>query len=82
MVLQYVVILTVALVLAGLWTSFDQAFEPSGFRTQALFLLAAQAFLAARIFLRLSLLGGQLALYRSRSVAPAGPAFVGASGMR
>lgn len=81
-ILQYAVILALALFFAGVWTSFDRVFEPTGFRTQALFLVAAQAFLAARIFLRLSLLGGQLALYRSRSGGPGAPAFVGASGMR
>jgi hypothetical protein len=81
-VLQYLAVLVLAIGLAGLWILFDQAFEPTGWRTQAFFLLAAQAFMAARICLRLSLLGGQLALYRGRGPRTAAPAFVGGSGMR
>jgi hypothetical protein len=81
-VVQYLAVLVLAIGLAGLWILFDQAFEPTGWRTQAFFLLAAQAFMAARISLRLSLLGGQLALYRGRGARAAAPAFVGGSGMR
>jgi hypothetical protein len=61
---QYAAILALGGLLLAAWLVLDSVFEPRGFRTQLLFLLLAQAFLATRIALRVALLGGQMALYR------------------
>jgi hypothetical protein len=53
-----------ALLLA--WRVLDGGVEVTGYKTQLVFLVLAQAFLLARIGLRLLLLAGQVALYRSR----------------
>lgn len=51
-------------VLLAVWGLVDSVFEPTGYRTQALFLGAAEAFVAMRIGLRLWLLASQVALHR------------------
>ena len=58
--------------LLAAWGFVESAFEPTGFRSQILFLVAAEAFLAARIGLRLWLLASQVALYRG-ATAPIAP---------
>lgn len=68
---QYLVLLGGGAILLGAWLALDSFFEPTGFRTQLLFLLLAQAFLAGRIALRLGLLGAQLSLYRTRGLRAA-----------
>lgn len=61
---QYVVLAALGSLLLLAWNALDQSLAVTGFRTQILFLLLAQAFVFARVFLRLSLLAGQVALYR------------------
>ncbi|HEY6554457.1 MAG TPA: hypothetical protein VI669_13955, partial [Vicinamibacteria bacterium] len=61
---QYLGMALVGGVLLAAWGLFDSAFEPTGLRSQILFFAAAEAFLAARIGLRLWLLASQVALYR------------------
>jgi hypothetical protein len=59
-------VLAVALLgvlLLAAWRAVDGALAVTGFKTQILGLLLMQAFMAARIALRLALLGGQAALY-------------------
>jgi hypothetical protein len=53
-----------ALLLA--WRVLEGGLEVTGYKTQLVFLLLAQAFLLCRIGLRLVLLAGQVALYRGR----------------
>ena len=49
------------------FAAFDGAWETTGYRTQALALVAFQALILARLALRLGLLGGQVALYEERA---------------
>lgn len=69
---QYLGIALAGGALLAAWGLFDSVFEPTGFRSQLLFFAAAEAFLAARIGLRLWLLASQVALYRG-ALAPAAP---------
>jgi hypothetical protein len=68
---QYAVVLAGAVALLALWAGFDGRFVVIGWKSQALALVAFQAFVGARIALRLGLLGSQLELHRAR--ASAGP---------
>jgi len=77
---QYLGIALAAAALLLAWGYLDAAFEPTGFRTQALFFVAAEGFVAARMALRLWLLASQVALHR-RVSTPA-PVFVADPGMR
>jgi hypothetical protein len=77
---QYLGVTLVGGLLLAAWGLVDSAFEPTGYRTQALFLGAAEALVASRIGLRLWLLASQVALHR-RAV-PATPSFVTDEGMR
>ncbi len=60
----------------ALWLAFDGAWTATGYRTQALTLLAMQAFVLARILLRVALAGAFMDLYRRHAVesAPLGGA--------
>ena len=69
-VLQYLAVVLVGGGLLTAWVAVDAAFEPTGYRTQLLFLLLAQGFLGARVALRLWLLASQVALYRSAAGPP------------
>jgi hypothetical protein len=60
----YLILLVGGALLLAAWAALDAVFEPTGFRTQLLFLLLAQAFVAGRIALRLGVLGAQMSLYR------------------
>jgi hypothetical protein len=60
-----IVALAVALLLG--WGALDGRWGTTGYRTQLVALVLAQALIAGRIALRLGLLGGQLALYRRLS---------------
>jgi hypothetical protein len=64
---QYVMVAVAGLALLLAWRVLDGAVEVTGYKTQLVFLLLAQAFVLARIGLRLVLLAGQVALYRSRA---------------
>jgi hypothetical protein len=66
---QYLVVGVGGLALLLVWRVLDGAVEVTGYKTQLLFLLLAQAFVLGRIKLRLLLLAAQVALYRRR-VAP------------
>ncbi|HET9315119.1 MAG TPA: hypothetical protein VFQ51_05990 [Vicinamibacteria bacterium] len=61
---HYAAIAALALLLAAVWAALDAAWPVSGYRTQLLSLVLAQALVGGRIFLRLALMGGQVALYR------------------
>jgi hypothetical protein len=60
-------VLAVALLAGGLiviWRLLDGAWTTTGYKTQLVTFALFEGFLLGRIFLRLSLLGGQVALYR------------------
>jgi hypothetical protein len=78
--IQYLGIGFASMALLLAWGYFDSTFEPTGFRTQALFFVAAEAFVAARVALRLWLLASQVALHRRAIVSPS--VFVADEGMR
>jgi hypothetical protein len=61
---QVVVVGTVGLLLVALWSAFESAWATTGYRTQIVALLAAEAVMLGRIGLRLGLQGSQIALYR------------------
>jgi hypothetical protein len=61
---HYGAVAGLALLLAALWAAADAAWPVSGYRTQLVSLALAQALVGGRIFLRLALMGGQVALYR------------------
>jgi hypothetical protein len=61
---QYAVVAGLGVALLAAWTAVDARLGVTGYRTQLRFLLLAQAFLLARVYLRLSLLAGQVALYQ------------------
>jgi hypothetical protein len=65
---QYVILAVAGLALLLAWRVLDGGLEVTGYKTQLVFLLLAQAFLLGRIKLRLLLLAWQVALYRSRVV--------------
>ena len=64
---QYVMVAGAGLALLLAWRVLDGSLEVTGYKTQLVFLLLAQAFLLCRIGLRLVLLAGQVSLYRSRA---------------
>lgn len=68
---QYVMVAGAGLLLLLAWRAVDGGLAVTGYRTQLGFLLLAQAFLLARIGLRLWLLAAQTALYARRD-PPAG----------
>jgi hypothetical protein len=61
---HYAAVAGLALLLAAAWAAADAAWPVSGYRTQLVSLVLAQALVGGRIFLRLALMGGQVALYR------------------
>lgn len=65
--LHFGLVLAAGVALLALWTALDGRFPLSGYRTQLLWLLLAQGFVALRLLLRLVLLGGQVALYRANA---------------
>ena len=62
--LQYLGVAVVGGVLLAVWGLLESVFEPTGFRTQLVFFVAAEALVASRIGLRLWLLASQAALHR------------------
>jgi hypothetical protein len=62
--LQYLGVAVVGGALLALWGFVEAVFEPTGFRTQLVFFVAAEALVASRIGLRLWLLASQVALHR------------------
>jgi hypothetical protein len=61
---HYAALAGLALLLAAVWAALDAAWPVSGYRTQLVSLLLAQLLVGGRIFLRLALMGGQVALYQ------------------
>ena len=59
--------MSVLLLLA--WSVLDAQLSVSGYKSQLLALLLAEALMAGRIALRLSLFAGQMALYRRETHA-------------
>ena len=66
---QYLVVALLGLALLALWHALDSAWTTTGYKTQLVTLLLAEALVLGRIALRLGLLGGQLALYRRLSAS-------------
>jgi hypothetical protein len=69
---HYAVIASMAVVLLGAWSALDSGLSVVGYKTQLLAFLLAQAFVFLRIALRLGLLGGQVAIYRTSRAEPGG----------
>jgi len=67
---HYVSLAALGAALLALWAVLDGAWETTGYATQLVALLLAQALMASRIALRLALWAGQLALYRRSTQAP------------
>ena len=63
--LPYLGVVIAGSLLLAAWGAVDAVFEPTGYRTQLLFLLLAQCFVGSRVALRLWLLASQVALYRN-----------------
>ena len=61
---QYATVALVGLLLLVLWRAFDSVWVTTGYKTQLVTLLLAEALMLGRIALRLGLQGGQIALYR------------------
>ncbi len=61
---HYAALAGLALVLAAAWAVLDGALPVAGYRTQLVSLVLAQLLVGGRIFLRLALMGGQVAVYR------------------
>lgn len=61
---HYAAVAGLAVLLAAVWAAVDAAWPVSGYRTQLPSLLLAQALVGGRIFLRLALMGGQVAVYQ------------------
>ena len=66
---HYLAVALLGVALIAAWRLLDGAYETTGYRTQLLTLALFQAFMLARVGLRVMLMGGQLALYR-RLAAP------------
>jgi hypothetical protein len=60
---HYLAIVLLGVVLVVLWRGLDGAIAITGYKSQVVALLLMQAFMAARVALRLALLAGQSALY-------------------
>ena len=66
---HYLAVALLGLVLIAGWRLLDGAYATTGYKTQLLTFALFQAFMLARLGLRVMLMGGQLALYR-RLAAP------------
>lgn len=61
---HYAGLVVLGFLLLGVWNALDGRLETTGYKTQLMALLLAEALIAGRIALRLSLFAGQVALYR------------------
>lgn len=66
---HYLAVALLGVVLIAVWRLLDGAYVTTGYKTQLLTFALFQAFMLARLGLRVMLMGGQLALYR-RLAAP------------
>lgn len=64
---HYLLVAILGAALVAGWVALDARLETVGYKSQLVALLLAQGLVLARIALRLSLLAGQLALYRRRT---------------
>jgi hypothetical protein len=64
---HYFALVAAGVLLLTAWAALDAQLVTTGYKTQLLALLLAQALMAGRIALRLSLFAGQIALHRSQS---------------
>jgi hypothetical protein len=64
---HYFALVAASVLLLAAWAALDAQLVTTGYKTQLLALLLAQALMAGRIALRLSLFAGQIALHRSQS---------------
>lgn len=62
---HYAAVLLLGVVLVAAWSGLDGLVPVSGYRTQLVWLILAQGFVGLRLFLRVALAGGQVALYRA-----------------
>jgi len=67
---HYLSLAALGVVLLAVWAVLDGGWATTGYKTQLVALLLAQALMAGRIALRLALWAGQLALYRRDTQAP------------
>jgi len=69
---HYLAVAALGLGLLALWHALDSAFEPTGYASQAVTLVLAQALLFGRIGLRVALWAGQIDLWRrgARGASP------------
>jgi hypothetical protein len=61
---HYLALLLAGILLLALWAALDGRLETTGYKSQLVALALMQGLVLGRIFLRLSLLAGQVALYR------------------
>jgi hypothetical protein len=61
---HYFLLVAAGVILLGAWGAIDSAWETTGYKTQIVTLVLFQALVLGRMFLRLGLMGGQIALYR------------------
>jgi hypothetical protein len=66
---HYLAVALLGVALVALWRLLDGAYATTGYKTQLVTFVLLEAFVLARVSLRLMLMGGQLALYR-RLAAP------------
>jgi hypothetical protein len=66
---HYLAVALLGVALVAVWRLLDGAYATTGYKTQLVTLVLFEAFVLARVSLRLMLMGGQLALYR-RIAAP------------
>jgi hypothetical protein len=66
---HYLAVVAAGVVLLGLWGVLDAAWETTGYKAQLVTLALFQALVLGRMFLRLALMGGQMALYRRFAAA-------------
>lgn len=64
---HYASLVVLGFLLLGVWSFLDGRLETTGYKTQLLALLLAEALIVGRIALRLSLFAGQMALYRRQT---------------
>lgn len=67
---HYLGIVLLGFLLLATWNALDGRLDTTGYKTQLIALLLAQGLVLGRIWLRLSLFAGQIALYRKQTAVP------------
>jgi hypothetical protein len=70
---QYAAVIVLGLLLLAAWRGVDGRWRTTGYKTQLVTLVLAEAMLLGRMALRLALAGGQISLYRRLTAASATP---------